>query len=454
MRLYVGIVYINSCPAQPLIPIFLIVGGLITVFKVIVLVFEGLAWRNSSYFTSRLKPIKQVVIACCWRTGSALFNLVLVAWIATAGYWTFSEYNEVARFGYFNCNETLYKFSFSVLTLGAATLVIWFLCLCLACCCVSVTLHKRRPLQQSSGEGMCNSDWVINGGDPSGTVVPPNTQEIRIQEVGTEDDEASEISYREMQDNNSNDGSSGGGSIRRGVTKQVPVEITLSSSEGGLLSVDEEEEDCMSVGSSTLSPGLQLRSQDLDTASSRLGSMTLSQRASNGHRFPEMARLATGLAPPSFKTQSLQRQPKPQLGIFNPFGGAQQSQSNFSNVGSVAYLPFKRHASEQNAAALKNTTSSYVNLAPIPSVRHALTLSECVRSNPQLHKSSAHRTWQQQQKVQEREAKTRSMEAHSHGRRPRYPSQNQSRTSLREESINGSSLYITVRSEGHSTTIV
>ena len=459
-HVYVGIVYFNSCQAQPLIPIFLIVGGLILILKVVLLVIEGLAWRNSSYFTSRLKPVSQLMMVCCWRSGSALFNLILVAWIATAGYWTFSEYNEVVRFGYFNCNETLYKFSFSVLTLGAATFVIWLFCLCMACCCASVTLHKRKPLQHSSGEGMCNSDWIINGGGPSAAVVP-NTQEIRIQEVGTEEDGGSEVSYREMQDNSSDDGSAAGsGSVRGSVTRQVPVEITLSSSEGGLVSVDEEDEDCMSVGSSTLSPGLHLNSQELDTASSRLGSMSSSQRASNGHRFPEMGRFATGLTPPSFKTQSLQRQPKSQLGTFNQLGrgGAQQSQSSFGNLESVAYLPFKRHSSEQNAAALRNTTSSYVNLAPIPSVRQALTLSECVRSNPQLHKSP-HRTWQpQKKKVHEREAKTRSMETHSRGRRLRYPSmdhsQNQSRTSLREQSLDGSSLYITVQSEGYSTTFV
>ena len=449
-----GIVYFDKCSAQPLIPIFLTTGGLGLFLKIFFLMIEGIILRNSSFISTRLAPSKKVVIVCCCTMGHAILNIFLVAWIGAGGYWVFSKYEEVVHMGFFTCNEVLYKFSFSIITLCCITLLFWSVCVCIGCLCVSLSLHRKR-LQHSSGEVVCNSDWVINGGGTSGAA---ENQAIRIQEVGTEEDEGSDISYREMQGNNSNDGSEASSQRDGGVVvRQVPVEVTPVS-DRGLVSVDEEdeeEEDHTSVNSSILSPALHLDSQELDTASSRLGSTTLSPRASNGHEFPEITALATGYTPSSYLSRSLQRQPNSFSGpYFNHSGGMQQPQSGFNHLDSVPYLSFKRHSSDHNAAALKNTTSSYVNLAPIPSVRHALTVSECIRSNPQLYKSPQ-RTLQQQRDA----SKTRSMESHSSRRQPRYPSggyasQDLLRTSLRESSLDGSTLYMTVQSDGHSTTVV
>ncbi len=438
------------------------------ILKIILLIVEGIATRNSSSISRRLSPMKQVVAVCCWRIGNTIFSAFLLAWTVVAGYFVFGSYEKVVQFGYFTCGEILYKFSFAVLILCGAGLLMWCFCLCLGCCCVSLSLHRARKSQDSSGEDVCNGDWVVGrgeggvgraGGGGHGAAEGAN-QEIRIQEVETEDDERSDVSYQEFRGGATSNDESESSMPRNAVSviRQVPVEVTMGSLDGGLVSVDERDEE-VSMISSTLLPGMHLDSQDLDTASSRLGSMTLSSnRASYGYQFPEMAAFAPGT---SYKSQSLQRYPKTYSGATGPFGGmhAEPSQSSSSHMESTPYLPFKRHSTEHSAAALRNTTSSYVNLAPIPSVRYALTLSECARSNPQLYYKSPQKTLQQQQqKLQE--AKTRSMDSHAarNGGRSHYPSmvrsQDLSRSAMREASLNGSSLYITVQSDGYSTTVV
>lgn len=136
-----GIYFVGDCPAEPNIPIFLIVVGISGALKNIALVFENIVKRMSHHISvesaRRLRYIKFT-----WRAFNLIFDIFLIAWILTGSYWIYHIYEEVDP-EYENCHETLYKFAFAVITSSYILFILMCCCMCFCGICI---------IQRRSGE--------------------------------------------------------------------------------------------------------------------------------------------------------------------------------------------------------------------------------------------------------------------------------------------------------------
>ncbi|XP_036401465.1 transmembrane protein 272-like [Megalops cyprinoides] len=138
---YVGIKTLDDCPVQPMIPLYLLVGGVVGSVKVTLLLYD----------TTRMRSLlsKSVVIGdddedeYPWRQNAHKYHVHIVlsaflfVWFILGNYWVFSVYtpNFIVPFhrpqDY--CRKSLYVFAVFVLVLSHSVLVL------LLCC--SVCLH-------------------------------------------------------------------------------------------------------------------------------------------------------------------------------------------------------------------------------------------------------------------------------------------------------------------------
>lgn len=116
----------GECPQQPLLPLFLVTGGLAGIVKNVLLITENIIKQKSSTLISRVRHPK--IIICMWRIGNFFFNLVLLAWLVTGSYWVYKMYREVVATDYATCNEVLYKFTFSFVTCSFVIMLMIFSC--------------------------------------------------------------------------------------------------------------------------------------------------------------------------------------------------------------------------------------------------------------------------------------------------------------------------------------
>ncbi|XP_078518442.1 uncharacterized protein LOC144783232 [Lissotriton helveticus] len=91
-EIVIGSVYLQQCPAQRFIPIYLIVNGVIVIVMSLLSIVAG------------LRPNKLVYGIL------ALLSLFWFAWLITGSVWTFPLYPNFT-----NCNRTVYLFTFSIL---------------------------------------------------------------------------------------------------------------------------------------------------------------------------------------------------------------------------------------------------------------------------------------------------------------------------------------------------
>ena len=151
--------YIDDCPAEPNIPIFLVVGGMSGAIKNIVLVFENIVKRTSHRFSvessRRLRYIKFT-----WRGVNFIFNLFLIAWIIAGSYWIYHIYRQVDP-AYKNCHETLYKLAFGVIT---SSYILFTLMCCCACFC-GLCLIPRQSREPGDDDGDGGGASGEEGGD-------------------------------------------------------------------------------------------------------------------------------------------------------------------------------------------------------------------------------------------------------------------------------------------------
>ncbi|XP_078518269.1 transmembrane protein 272-like [Lissotriton helveticus] len=91
-EIVIGSVYLQQCPAQRFIPIYLIVNGVTVIIMSLLSIVAG------------LRPNKLVYGIL------ALLSLFWFAWLITGSVWTFPLYPN-----YTNCNRTVYLFTFSIL---------------------------------------------------------------------------------------------------------------------------------------------------------------------------------------------------------------------------------------------------------------------------------------------------------------------------------------------------
>ncbi|XP_047286234.1 transmembrane protein 272 isoform X1 [Homo sapiens] len=133
---FIGMKFLEDCPIQPLIPLYLLVGGIVGTLKVSLLLYDSTRMR-------RLLS-KAVVIddddddEYPWRQNAhryyihLLLSLFLFLWFILGNYWVFSVYlpDFLPPFQQPQdyCDKTLYLFAVGVLALSHTVLVLLLLC--------------------------------------------------------------------------------------------------------------------------------------------------------------------------------------------------------------------------------------------------------------------------------------------------------------------------------------
>ena len=145
-----GIYFIDRCPAEPNIPVFLVVGGVSGALKNIALVLENIVKRTSHRFSvesaRRLRYAKFT-----WRGVNLIFDLFLMAWIIAGSYWIYHIYREVDP-DFDECHETLYKFAFGVITSSYILFAMMCCCMCVCGVCL-LPRHSEEEEEEEGGEG-------------------------------------------------------------------------------------------------------------------------------------------------------------------------------------------------------------------------------------------------------------------------------------------------------------
>ncbi len=140
----------HNCPLEPLIPVYLIIGGISGIFKNVLLIFENIIKRYSEQLSSRVAHSKCVVYM--WRVFNLVFNLFMLAWTIAGGYWVYHIYTEVTNSEYSQCTELLYKFGFGIVT--SSYILLLLTCACVCCCagiCLKANSRGRRASSSLSG---------------------------------------------------------------------------------------------------------------------------------------------------------------------------------------------------------------------------------------------------------------------------------------------------------------
>ncbi|XP_068117636.1 transmembrane protein 272-like [Hyperolius riggenbachi] len=107
-----GSLYIDQCPIQPLIPIFLIVAGAVHLLGFV------------------LMPL-QFVCPKVTYTIEGIVGLFSLSWFIAGSVWVFSIYQTNPKL----CHDTLYKFAFGILIFEYIFICIAVVMICLFTCC-------------------------------------------------------------------------------------------------------------------------------------------------------------------------------------------------------------------------------------------------------------------------------------------------------------------------------
>lgn len=141
-----GVKFLNECPVQPKIPIYLLVGGCFGLLKLL-----SLLWRQvRSRRYERLDEIMDeddgngdVIVSKSSRFSEAVLSLFLFIWFIFGNYWVLSIYkphfdlllHEPSNW----CDRTVYMFAFIQIcicygTMGLIAFIIVILGICHRCC--------------------------------------------------------------------------------------------------------------------------------------------------------------------------------------------------------------------------------------------------------------------------------------------------------------------------------
>lgn len=119
-----GAIHVNSCPVQPLIPIYMIVMGSVSLFS-LTLTYTKSIWVDGTVF---------VIASTC----NGLLYLFDFCWFIAGSVWVYSVYppnysHESAQF----CFKPFYLFAFVITTLIWVTVGLVFFCggCCFVCTC-------------------------------------------------------------------------------------------------------------------------------------------------------------------------------------------------------------------------------------------------------------------------------------------------------------------------------
>ncbi|XP_027784542.1 transmembrane protein 272 [Marmota marmota marmota] len=133
---FTGMKFLEDCPIQPLIPLYLLVGGIIGALKVSLLLYDSTRMRR--LLSKALVIDDDDDDEYPWRQNAhkyyvhLILSLFLFLWFILGNYWVFSVYlpDFIPPFqqpqAY--CDKTLYLFAVGVLVLSHTVLILLVLC--------------------------------------------------------------------------------------------------------------------------------------------------------------------------------------------------------------------------------------------------------------------------------------------------------------------------------------
>ncbi|XP_040925706.1 transmembrane protein 272-like [Betta splendens] len=123
-QIVIGSVYLNECPRQHYIPIYLIVGGVFGLF-IALLSCLPCTQRDEGDTSAADTPLSRLCT-----TWNSLTSLFLFCWFITGNVWIYSiyqpDYHKNATHPDLYCNKTLYLFAFWTTTLVYILLGLFF----------------------------------------------------------------------------------------------------------------------------------------------------------------------------------------------------------------------------------------------------------------------------------------------------------------------------------------
>lgn len=129
-EIIVGAIGVGRCPVQPMIPVWLLISGLMNLFRNAF----GVACTMKQNKTPRQTTIRDF--------GMGIFFFVWFVWLTLGSYWIYDVYNVVVyEHGEPNyCNQAVYSFAFVILTFAFVVLGILLCCVCY--CAVFLCCHN------------------------------------------------------------------------------------------------------------------------------------------------------------------------------------------------------------------------------------------------------------------------------------------------------------------------
>ncbi|XP_043101192.1 transmembrane protein 272-like [Puntigrus tetrazona] len=131
-QITIGAVYLQDCPQQRYIPVYVLVCGVFSVF---------LALLSCLPCARETEEGGQNALSCICNVWNALVSTFLVCWMICGSVWIYSiyppKYNQTVA-GDLYCNKTLYLFAFWTTTVGYIMLGLTLLLGCCVCICACI----------------------------------------------------------------------------------------------------------------------------------------------------------------------------------------------------------------------------------------------------------------------------------------------------------------------------
>jgi len=128
----IGSIHFNDCPAEPNIPLFLIVGGAFSVFKYLIGVITRIRQNDSSSQDPSQPP----------HPAQSLISCFLCGWFITGCVWVYRIYKpSFEESDPEFCNKTVYVFAFWLITTAYIFLGLFTSCIC--CFSIVSVIFKR-----------------------------------------------------------------------------------------------------------------------------------------------------------------------------------------------------------------------------------------------------------------------------------------------------------------------
>ena len=153
-----GIVFIDDCPYEPFIPIYLVLAGVLGMIKNISQIGERLLLPVIKRRTDEQR-FKSGYRA--WKIVNIIYTFVMFAWLIVGSYFIYSNYSKLNNSGDFRtdrCHEGFYKFAFGITT------ACYILATCLVCCVCCCGLCQVRDNQRGTPRQRLNNE--VNHTDP------------------------------------------------------------------------------------------------------------------------------------------------------------------------------------------------------------------------------------------------------------------------------------------------